>query len=208
MNSPQDNLPIWKRNLKSNGSSVPPAWAAFACDRKFEPRLSTLLTKTSYSQIFSFRIMCGADVIVQGEVEDFLVCIASARDKKVELTHLLPFSDLRIQFYYPNGKSIQFEVVKFGLDALDAPPPMDKSGAATGQSVGEAVARRRAVAPQGSNVRALARAVEFCGASAKGGGVGVDVVFCQAGVVAPPDSLTGGILSGIRTVATTVRVGN
>ena len=200
MKQPQENLPIWKRNLKSNGSSVPPAWTAFACDRKFEPRLSTLLTKASNSHTFSFRIICGSDVIAQGQVGDFLVCIANARSNKAEWAKRLPFSDLRIQFFYPSGKLIQFDEIKAGLNALDAPPPMDKAGCITGPSVGETVARRCATASQSSTVCAPARAGELCDATAEGGAVGVDVVFSQAGVVAPPDSLTGETFNNYRDV--------
>ncbi|MDN2672868.1 hypothetical protein OX459_15805 [Janthinobacterium sp. SUN026] len=192
MNAPQENLPIWKRNLRSNGSSVPPAWAAFACDRKFEPRLSTFLTKSSNSHTFSFRIICGADVLVQGQVGDFLACIATARHNKVEWTKRLPFSDLRTQFFYPSGKFISFEEIKVGMAALDAPPPMDKAGCVTGPSVGEAVARRCAASVQISPARSEARTAVICAADGRGFAFAVDCAFSQAGVVAPPDGLTDG----------------
>lgn len=200
MTQPQENLAIWKRNLKSNGTSVPPAWTAFACVRKFEPRLSTLLTKTSNSHTFSFRIICGADVIVQGQVADFLVCIANGRSNKAEWTKRLPFSDLRIQFFYPSGKLIQFDEIKAGLNALDAHPPMDKAGYITGPSVGETVARRCAAAAHITPARSEARTAVICAADGRGFAVAVDCAFSQAGVVAPPDSLTGETFTIYRVV--------
>jgi hypothetical protein len=200
----QEALPIWKRNLKSSGSSVAPAWKKFACARKFEPRLSTLLTKKSSSTIFSFRIICGVEVIVQGQTGDFLACIANARITKAEWVKRLPFSDLRLQFFYPSGKCIQFDEIKAGLDALDAPPPMNKSGCITGPSVGETVARRCAAAVQITPAHSEARTAVICAAEGRFFAVAVGSDFCQAGVVAPPDSLTGEILA----VATSVGVGD
>lgn len=201
MKQSPNNLPIWTRKLERNGSSVSPAWTAFACDGKFLPRLSTFLTNLSASPTFSFRILCGADVLVQGHGGDFLVCIATARKHKLKWTHRLPFSDLRIQFFYPSGKLIQFEEIKAGLNALDAPPPMDKAGNITGPSVGETVMRRCATAVQVTPVRSAARTGVICAAGGRGFAVAVDCAFSQAGVVAPPDGPDFGNVTVIYPVA-------
>ena len=67
-------------------------------------------------------------------------------------------------------------------------------------SVGETVALRCAVAVQITPARSEARTAVICAADGRVFAVAVGSDFCQAGVVAPPDSLTGETLNNFRDV--------
>lgn len=60
-----------------------------------------------------------------------------------------------------------------------------------GASVGEADARHCAAAVQITPARSEARTAVICAADGRGFAVAFDCAFSQAGVVAPPDGLTG-----------------
>ncbi|MDO8067908.1 hypothetical protein [Janthinobacterium sp. SUN206] len=140
------------------------------------------------SKFILFQIHCAAGVLVQGGAPDLLLIISQAREAKELWARYLPYSNLRMKFFYPSRKRIPSADVSAALRALANP------------AVASAVALRRAVASQSSIVCAPARAGEICDATAEGGAVGVDVVFSQAGVVAPPDSLTGETFNNYRDV--------
>lgn len=139
-----------------------------------------------------YKILCASGVLVQGGSPDFLACVAAAKEAKAAWVPLLPDSTLRVQFFYPNRKRVPSADVAAALLAL------------TNKDVADAVARRRAAAARISPARSNARTAEMCAAVGRGFAVEVAGVFSQAGVVAPPDSLTGEIL----VVATLAGVGD
>lgn len=143
---------------------------------------------------FSYRVVCRSGVLAQGERNDFLVCIATGREKLADCVRDMPGITLRLQFFYPNHKRVPAADLAAAIAALNAPPRLDVStGLPTGPSVAEVVARRRAVAAQVSPARSVARTAEICAPTGGGLATAADAAFCQAGVVAPPDSLTDGI---------------
>ena len=132
--------------------------------------------------MISYKITCASGVLIQGGSPDFLVCIANARETKHEWSSYLPHSTLRIQFFYPNRKRVSSADIKVALRALE------------NSVVASAVAFRRAAA-QIPPARSEARTAGICAVEGGFFASVVDVDFSQAGVVAPPDSLTGETLS-------------
>lgn len=126
-----------------------------------------------------FQLACASGVLVYGADPDFLVCVAAARDAKRSWLKLLPYSTLRVQFFYPNRRRVPAQDIKAALRALG-----DKNIAA-------AVAVRSTSNPTKAPARSEARTAAFEGSGSGFFAVGVDVDFSQAGVVAPPDGLTG-----------------
>jgi hypothetical protein len=133
--------------------------------------------------MISYKITCASGVLVLGFSPDFLICISNARETKREWSNHLPHSTLRVQFFYANNKRVPSEDIKTALRALADPV------------VSVAVAVRRAAAAQISPARSEASTAGICAAVGRGFAVAVDVDFCQAGVVAPPDSPDLGNLS-------------
>lgn len=172
----QENLPIWKRRLVSNDSSAPPAWTTHVQDQKFyfAPSFPQLMRPAVRK--FSFRIACGAGVLMHGACDDFLACVLIALEKKMEWSSRLSDSVLRVQLFYPNGQRVPKSELSAVLSALADP------------KVSADIARRRVAAAQNSPARSEARTAEFLAAGGPGLAVAVDVAFSQAGVVAPPDS--------------------
>ena len=126
--------------------------------------------------MISYKIACASGVLIQGGSPDFLVCIAAAREKKQEWVARLPQSTLRVQFLYPNNKRVPSDHIKTALRALADP------------SVFAAVAVRRMATAQIPPARSEARTAGICAVVDAVLASAVDVDFCQAGVVAPPDS--------------------
>jgi len=126
-------------------------------------------------KLIRYQIHCAAGVLVRGGTPDLLLTVFLARASKERWAQYLPYSTLRVKFFYPSRKRIPAADVAAALRALNNP------------SISSAVAARCAVAFQSSTVCAQARAGEFCNATAEGGAVGFDFDFSQAGVVAPPD---------------------
>lgn len=137
---------------------------------------------------FTFRVLCGAGVLIQGSSDDFLACVQIAREKKVEWTPKLVGSVLRVQIFYPNRKRVPSADLVAAYAALDASAPQTEFGCPRRPSIGQLVLIRRAAAAQISPARSEARTAEFCVADGRWGASVVDVDFSQAGVVAPPDS--------------------
>lgn len=126
-----------------------------------------------------YQLACASGVLVYGSDADFLVCVAAAKEAKRSWLKLLPYSTLRVQFFYPNRKRVPAGDIKAALRALS-----DKKIAA-------AVAVRSTSSPTKAPARSEARTAAFEGSGSGFLAVGVDVDFSQAGVVAPPDGLTG-----------------
>lgn len=124
----------------------------------------------------SYKIACASGVLVRSGSPDFLICISKAREAKREWSSHLPYSTLRVQFFYPNNKRVPSEHIKTALRALADP------------AISAAVASRRASTAQISPARSVARTAGICAVVGGVLAVAVDVDFCQAGVVAPPDS--------------------
>lgn len=138
--------------------------------------------------MISYKIICAAGVLVQGAKPDFLLCIATAMGAKAVWSQRLPDSTLRVQVFYPNRKRVPIADVAAALRALE------------NLEVAAAVARRRAVDAQIPPARSVARTAGIFAASGRGFAVAVGSDFCQAGVVAPPDSLTGETFNNYRDV--------
>ncbi|MEJ7805139.1 MAG: hypothetical protein WKG03_04375 [Telluria sp.] len=130
--------------------------------------------------MISYKILCAAGVLVQGSTADFLLAISVAKEAEAAWMLRLPESSFRIHFFYPNRKRVPAADVAAALRAISDP------------TVASAIARRRAAADQNSPARSAARTAVFSAAAGRGLAVAVDVDFSQAGVVAPPDGLTGG----------------
>ncbi|MFZ6678694.1 hypothetical protein [Undibacterium sp. Tian12W] len=126
-----------------------------------------------------FQLACASGILVYGADPDFLVCVAAAKEAKRAWLKLLPCSTLRVQFFYPNRKRVPAQDIKAALRALN-----DKK-------ISAAVAVRSTSSPTKAPARSGARTAAFAGSGSGFCAVGVDVDFCQAGVVAPPDGLTG-----------------
>ena len=131
---------------------------------------------------FVFHILCAAGVIVRGSSSDFLLCLQLAKEAKARAIENLAGSTIRVHIVYPSGKRAPSGDVAAALRALSS------------KSVAAAVARRRALAAQIPPARSAARTDGIFVASGRGLAVAVDVDFCQAGVVAPPDGSDLGTL--------------
>lgn len=138
--------------------------------------------------MISYKILCAAGVLVHGAKPDFLLCIATAMDAKAVWSQRLPASTLRVQVFYPNRKRVPIADVAAALRALE------------NTEVTAAVARRRAAAAQIPPARSAARTAGIFAAEGQVLAVVVGSDFCQAGVVAPPDSLTGETFNNFRDV--------
>jgi hypothetical protein len=133
------------------------------------------------ASVISFRLVCSAGILVQGGASDFLGCVFTAMEARNTWMRLLPHSNLRIQLFYPNRKRVAPGEAAAALRALANP------------EVQSAVARRRAESAQISPARSAARTAEICAFGSPDSQTVATSEFCQAGVVAPPDSLTGEI---------------
>lgn len=129
----------------------------------------------------SFRLVCSAGILVQGSSADFLGCVFIAMEARDMWAPLLPHSNFRIQLFYPNRKRVSPVEVAAALRALADP------------EVRSAVARRRAESAEISPARSVARTAEICANGGPCSSATVTSDFCQAGVVAPPDSPDLGI---------------
>nr|WP_315468245.1 hypothetical protein [uncultured Undibacterium sp.] len=128
----------------------------------------------------TFKIFCRAGLISFGGSTDFLVCISKAIDAKRNTKKILPGSTLIVQIYYPNGSRVPLLDIKSALAAL------------SNEAVSHAVAMRRTALPQKAPARSEASTAAFSCAGAVFFARRFASVFCQAGVVAPPDSPTDG----------------
>lgn len=116
-----------------------------------------------------YEIHCSSGVICSGGSDDFLVAILKAKlaKQRYQLQH--PHSQFRVQLRYPNGYRVASVDVKSALRALE------------NSAVLAFVTKRMTAA----DTRSVAADVDASLAGTAGAG------FSQAGVVAPPDSLTG-----------------
>lgn len=122
-----------------------------------------------------FFIVARSGILISGSNHDFLGCIVLAKRYKERLQTQLPFSTLRIQLRYPNGKRVPSADIKAALRALE--------NTTVSTSVAARLSQAAAIPPARSEARTAGIAAEprlRIGANAAG--------FCQAGVVAPPDS--------------------
>jgi hypothetical protein len=122
---------------------------------------------TPKREIFTYRVVCKTGFIVEGYRRDFLVAIQAAIQEKAEVSLYMPNIALGIVVLYPNGQPVANADMEAALRAL-----ADKDV--------HAVVMNRMVVAAGAPPAAQARTERTAGAA-----------FCQAGVVAPPDSLTG-----------------
>lgn len=129
---------------------------------------------SSRTSIFTWKIACRSGVIAFGTSADFLLCIVCARRQKARLAATLPSSTFRVQLLCPNGQRVSRIDIKAALQAL--------ADARINAAVMARLDASAAVPPA-----AQARTERTASASRDL----VDVsqsFFCQAGVVAPPDS--------------------
>jgi hypothetical protein len=123
---------------------------------------------------FGWKIVCRSGVISFGCNADFLLTLVIAKQQKARWTACLPYSTFRVHLLYPNGQRVSKHDIKAALAAL------------ADQRIGDAVATRLVAhadvppAAQARTERTADATGDFCVAS--------QLVFCQAGVVAPPDS--------------------
>ena len=170
-------VPLHKRKLVCNGSLQSPAWVAAAAPVS---AVSVVSLPGRFSSAITYKLLCAAGVLVQGSGTDLLVCILAAKDAKTVWNERLPDSTFRVHIFYPNRQRVPASDIAAALKALE------------NKDVAAAVARRRAAGASNSPARSGARTAVFEASAGRGLAVAVDVDFCQAGVVAPPDSLTGG----------------
>jgi hypothetical protein len=132
---------------------------------------------SSRASTFTWTIVCRSGVISFGTSADFLVCIVRARQQKARLAAMFLSSTFRVQLLCPNGQRVSRIDIKAALLALaDARihaavlARLDASAAVPP----EAQARTERTASASRNLVDASQSI-----------------FCQAGVVAPPDGLTG-----------------
>ncbi len=130
--------------------------------------------------MITYKIYCRAGLISFSGSADFLVCISKAIDAKRNIKKILPNSTLIVQINYPNGSRVPLLDIKSALSALSS------------DAVSHAVAMRRTAQSQKAPARSEASTAAFSCAGAVFFARRFGSVFCQAGVVAPPDSPTDG----------------
>ncbi len=128
----------------------------------------------------TFKIYVRAGVICFGGSTDFLVCIQKAQEAKTAIKLLMPSSTVIAQMFYESGDRVPGADIKAALRSLAS------------SNVAEMVALRRAKSFTKTPARSEARTAAFCDDSGAFFAGRFGRVFCQAGVVAPPDSPTDG----------------
>lgn len=118
---------------------------------------------------FRYQILTRDGVLYLGTHPDFLVMVLRARQQKARFQLELPHARLRVQLFNPDGGRVSSADIRSALRAL------------ADSVVLASVTNRSAAGTSRSG-----------GPAADGGSAGfVGCDFRQAGVVAPPDSLTG-----------------
>lgn len=126
---------------------------------------------------FTWKIVCRSGVIFFGTHADFLACIVRVRQIKARLVTILPSSTFRVQLLCPNGQRVSRVDIKSALLALTDTRVNDAVMARLDASADvppEAQARTERTADASKNLVNVPHSL-----------------FRQAGVVAPPDGLTG-----------------
>lgn len=129
---------------------------------------------------FTWQIAAKSGVLGFGVHHDFLITIVLAKQEKRRWSLLLPESSLRVQLCYPTGYRISKDDIKAALRAL-----ADKSV--------EAAVHCRMFSAAGVPPAALCARTERTACENTLSDDSANVAFCQAGVVAPPDSPDLGI---------------
>ncbi len=130
--------------------------------------------------MISFYILVRAGVIASGGSSDFLVCIQKAQEAKARVKALLPNSTVISQLFYPNGDWVPGAHIKAALRSFSSP------------AVSGLVSARRSKIAQKTPARNEVSTAVFCRDFGDFLAVDLEGAFCQAGVVAPPDSPTDG----------------
>jgi len=130
----------------------------------------------------TFKIHVRSVVVSSGGSADFLVCIQKAQQAKASIKLLMPRSTVIAQMFYENGDRVPSADIKAALRSLAS------------ENVAQMVAMRRAKAFTNAPARSEARTAAFCDDSGAFFAGRFGRIFCQAGVVAPPDSPTDGNL--------------
>lgn len=128
----------------------------------------------------TFKIYIRSGVISTGGSLDFLVCIQKAQQAKASIKLLMPRSTVIAQMFYENGDRVPGGDIKAALRSLAS------------VNIAQMVAIRRAKSSQNAPARSEARTAVFCDDSGAFFAGRFGRIFCQAGVVAPPDSPTDG----------------
>lgn len=129
------------------------------------------------STVFTWKIVCRSGILSFGFRADFLLTLVIARREKARWASALPSSTIRVQLLYPNRQRVSKQDIRAALNALD--------DARLCASVFARMAASEGVPPAAqARTERTADAVK----DIDGGAV---PLFRQAGVVAPPDSLTG-----------------
>lgn len=127
---------------------------------------------------FRYEICCRAGVLCFACSDDFLVLVHRVCEAKRRYRRLHPdWTDLRARLFAPNGRRVSRQDLRAALVSLSDQTVLES----VLQRVGAASAA--GTAPRAAGGGTAAQAARF---SASGGSD-----FRQAGVVAPPDSLTG-----------------
>lgn len=131
---------------------------------------------------FKFEIMCRSGALKRGASNDFLVCLMKAIEAKRSAKILMPSSTLILRVFYPNGSRVPTGDLRASFTALQNTHVYDLVSSRL------AVRTPKSACPQRSeDSRFLVSESAFFAAGFVG-------AFCQASVVAPPDSPTDGNL--------------
>ena len=123
---------------------------------------------------FTYKIVCRSGVLCFGGCDDFLVCIENARQMKRRMVVDMPGHTLRAQLFTANGRRVSREDLSAALRAL-------RDENVRQQVLARMQARK---APGAATAQRAACSASFGAVFL----VFLGFVFCQAGVVAPPDS--------------------
>lgn len=130
------------------------------------------------STAFTWKIVCRSGTLSYGCSTAFLLTLVIAKQEKGRWVSTLPLSTLRVQLLYPNGQRVSKQDIRAALNAL------------SDERVMLLIRSRASTAFAGADLGAAR------GSACEGVGGGfADFAksnFCQAGVVAPPDSPDSG----------------
>jgi hypothetical protein len=129
-----------------------------------------------FNSAFRYEVWCRSGCLTWGYNEDFLCLVQRAKSVKQRLTVELPLSVLRVKLYDPRNGRIPTGDIKAALRAL-ADKGVSSMVSCRSQVIQPAVVPGAAR----SDVQARVGLSSFLT-------LPVGSVFCQAGVVAPPDS--------------------
>ncbi|MFZ6813345.1 hypothetical protein ACO0K3_02675 [Undibacterium sp. Rencai35W] len=130
------------------------------------------------SSVFTWQVVCRAGVLSYGTTSDFLALFIRVKASRDSWSKVFPNRSIRTAFYYPSGDRVSLHDIKAALRAL-ADKNLSNTVAAranlASQLRSECMGAGRLVRPSPSAQNAFFS-------------VSAERDFCQASVVAPPDS--------------------